>query len=144
MSIRIEKVYVAALFDRKGEAAAVAAVLRQRGFGVVSTWHDDSDTEAIPARAEAVALMDVCQVQNADALLVLAMPLGAMFNGGGHLFEVGLAVGLDLPVAVVGERSCIFYHLCPPIMNVFEDLGQALHFLETYHLGGEYAAAQED
>lgn len=122
------KIYVAAKSELRDVAAACAEMLRNRGFDVVSTWHDDERfdfTEELfrspgATLATTEATRDTIQILNCDVLVHLlpAITDPLRFNTtGGSFFELGLACGLGKRCIAVGEPVCVFHHL-PGIVRV--------------------------
>ncbi len=97
------KIYVAA--HDAGQAADAAKSLRAAGHDIVSTWHDlpflptKQHTEA---ERIAIAERDLIQVSESEAVVLLASPDKVP---GGKFVEAGFALGLCLPILLVGRRE---------------------------------------
>lgn len=109
------KVYVAA--HCRWAALHAASVLRAAGHTINSTWIDQPfhPTESVPPEDRAViAAQDACDVAEADALVLIA---GPDRYPGGKFVEVGIALGRDKAVIVIGRReNMLMYH--PRIVQV--------------------------
>lgn len=114
-------VYIAAPFDKKGEAALVKSQLEEAGIAVISTWVADKRVQVSPGsrldseiiRTEAVR--DRIALDHCTILLYLADLRPS--TSGGMDFELGYAYARGKAVYVVGEADNIFAHL-PGIRHV--------------------------
>ena len=123
------KIYVAALYSTKDTEATLAKrVIEGAGHECTSQWITGGEDGR--SRSEA-AIMDLNDVWRADALILLTLPLGTLYKGGGRCVEFGYALGLGKKVAVVGDYENIFCHL--PSVKVCSTVGAAIEFLEVDH-----------
>lgn len=108
-------VYLAARFSRKQELAGYAAGLRDLGIETTSRWltgvHDWTGTpdELIPIPDQGrFAQDDLDDIDRADVLVFFGGELFEYGARGGACVEMGYALGIGMPVLVVG-----------PVQNVF-------------------------
>lgn len=100
------KVYIAAPFPLKSEAAALMNFLVAAGHAVTSTWlrvDDMPDTDA-------AARLDLADVHSADVLVALNPPGWEVKGSGGRHVELGAALTLGKPVILLGPRTNVFHH----------------------------------
>jgi nucleoside 2-deoxyribosyltransferase len=105
------KIYLAG--HDQTEARTVAQSLRIEGHSIVSKWLQSSfastDSYCLADRIQ-IAFDDVRQVQACD-VLVLLEPDPIVRVPGGKFIEVGVALGLNKRVFVVGPRAnMLMYH----------------------------------
>jgi nucleoside 2-deoxyribosyltransferase len=55
--------------------------------------------------------MDLDDIDRADALVLMTMPVGTMFSSGGRMVELGYAIGTGKRIFILGPRENIFCHL---------------------------------
>ena len=122
------RIYVAARWGRREEAARLAEILTDEGHTVTSSWHVVGHSDSWPKRDK--ALMDVSELDAAEGLVLLAEPEGASNVGGNRYFECGYACARHLYVCVVGERELVFFHL--PQVQVVADIRELISALEGY------------
>lgn len=126
------RVYVAARFQDIGLAREAAQWLRTAGHDVVSTWHDIENPEMVTEkalqRADRVAfsrqriLRDLAEIEESDALILLAAAAGEPSSGGRHV-EFGYAFSRDRRCVVVGEPENLFHFL--PGVSVVPGVAEA-------------------
>lgn len=125
------RIYIAA--HSQPMARDLKKQLELLGHAVVARWieHDTkfglgaasySDTER-----KALAAMDDADVRRADVLVLLAEPEGRFVPGGKHV-ETGIALGIGIPVYVVGRRENIFHW--HPRVEVFESVDCLFQMLD--------------
>jgi nucleoside 2-deoxyribosyltransferase len=126
--------FVAADWKYREQAREVMRKVSAMGHVVTCDWtrevaHSAADQARIAERDEA-------GVRAADGLLALMVGPGPYR---GVWFEIGLARGLGLPVAVIGmaRKQCVYGYLRPLISS--STLSQALMALESEYCrrGGE-------
>ena len=121
------KVYIAALYSTNDNAAAEAVrQLVEAGHESTAQWINGAEETRTQAEA---AVMDLEDVDRADALILLALPIGTLYKGGGRHFEMGYAVARGKKVIVVGDYETVFCHL--PKVLVCPTVGAAINFLEV-------------
>ena len=107
--MKYERVYISASFPRKDEARALAEELLRQGVIITSRWLWQAecgyDTEAIKSFADD----DLRAVKASNALIVLT---GDTLSKGGRHCEVGIALGLGIPVYRIGPAENGFLELC--------------------------------
>jgi nucleoside 2-deoxyribosyltransferase len=120
------KVYVAG-HDQK-EARRVAAALRAVGVQVKSSWLDEDFQRTSFYSDEdrcRIAIQDVEEVQDADALVFLA---SLHRVPGGKFVEVGVALGLNKPVHLIGHReNMLMWH---PNVEAWDSLEDLVKFVD--------------
>lgn len=118
------RVYLAARYSRQAELRGYAAQLRERGYHVTSSWLDIDEgadpvaranenrkTCEVPETARAYARQDRDDIETSDLLILFAEPAGSYGSRGGRLVELGMAIGLQLEVHVVGRAETVFHRL---------------------------------
>ncbi len=122
------RIYVAARWGRREEAARLAQILIEEDHVITSSWHVAGVSEGRSKRDN--ALMDVSELDAADCIVLLAEPLDKDNAGGGRYFECGYACARHLRIIVVGERELVFFHL--PQVEVVPDVRGLISALEGY------------
>lgn len=104
------KIYVASMWSARDDSRNLARKLILARHGVTSRWLLDSHSgSATPA--EQRATWDLEDVDAADALVLVTLPVGTTYEGGGRQVEFGYAVARGKRVFVLGEREHLFCHL---------------------------------
>lgn len=90
-------------------AAYFAGVLEANGFQITSGWHDNPtplkrSTELSESERVKIAEKSKQQIKNSDYLLVIADP---DMVPGGKFVDVGVALGADKKVILIGRRENI-------------------------------------
>lgn len=121
------KIYIAALYSTRDHVREnVAPHLVAAGFEVTSRWLYENEPEGLERQS---AVKDLEDVHRSDALLLLTLPYGKLYKGGGRCWEAGYAMGLGKRVYVVGDHEIIFcYH---PEVLVFAGLDEMVRHLST-------------
>lgn len=118
------KIYIASRYGRREEMELHAADITEQGHTVTARWvyggEDGLDLEAI-------ANLDVEDVDRADAVLTFTEPYGSANVGGGRHWELGYGYGTNKLCIVVGPLEIVFHHL--PNLKRFASLKQALRYL---------------
>jgi hypothetical protein len=114
---------IASTFNRIDECEAYRRLIEAAGLGrVVSTWHTDASMKAeealgketLTVNPEAglpMAERDISDLNCASALIFLS---GGDAGRGGKHVELGYALGLNLRIILIGERTNVF-HCLPQI-----------------------------
>lgn len=131
------KIYVASKFERKDEVREVQAFLRDNGHEISSDWtqHDYSDVpkEEQPAFLRKCAMEDLFGVIEADMLILMPDK-----TAGAHFTELGIALGLCIPIIVLGHKPDeharnIFYNLsCLVFCNTVDEVLAQIREFEKY------------
>lgn len=108
-------VYLAARYGRRLQMLGIAQQLESRGHRVTSRWirgeHDSLDGDASPAQQAAWAEENIEDINSADVLLTITEEPGTDGAGrGGRHVELGVALGMDMPVLLVGPAEHVFHH----------------------------------
>lgn len=87
------KIYIAAKYNRRLDADVIEfrKALEAAGHFITAQWLDNAEESKGLKQA---AIMDVSDVDSADALIFVGEPRGSKNRGGGRWFEFGLAYGL--------------------------------------------------
>lgn len=112
--------YLAARYSRYPEMQGVRDVLTALGHTVTSRWIDqhggdqlESATQAVlnsdPRSVQHFGVHDLDDIRAADVLVSFTSPDGG--GKGGRHVEHGYALGLGMPVIIVGPRENIFHTL---------------------------------
>ena len=104
----MKKVYLAALFRRMNEMGKVADYLKEKGFEITSRWVYGG--EATAGSNEACALLDLEDVDNADAIISFTHARGTMTSGGGRHVEFGYALAKGKECVIIGPKENVFHH----------------------------------
>lgn len=120
------RVYLAARYSRREELLGCKADLEAQGHTVTSRWllgnHQVDDaglsSEAKRKERERFALEDWEDVTAADALIAFTEAPRATNSRGGRHVELGIALGRDIEVIVVGPAEHVF--CCLPQVERFE------------------------
>ena len=132
------KIYCAAPWTRKEEAKDARTKLQEAGFEVTSRWLEASGDfakdgyDSDEAYFEAQAIHDVQDILNANVLVMLNLEPSE-----GKMFELGLALGLNRPSILVGEKTHTFHYLPFP---KFPTLTEAIELINKWK--SEYEKAQ--
>lgn len=98
------KIYIAASMDAIKRCQANATKIHNLGHGVTSRWIHEPP-ELAPQKC---ARIDVEDIHRSE--LVIFDNQMESTTGGMH-FEIGYATALDMPVWLIGKRTCIFHHM---------------------------------
>lgn len=103
-------IYVAALASQIAYANVIADRLRSAGHSITSRWLDGLAEIDAGSQANA-AEMDITDVERADVLVLLTLPKGTLYKGGGRNVEFGYALGRGKLCVIIGDYENIFCHL---------------------------------
>lgn len=109
------RIYIATKYEEKSRAAEMAEVLERAGHTITYKWWFNEQVTIEQA------LADMWGVVGADALVLI---VEKDLNYCGALVEMGIAIGCDKPVYVLGHQlddRCIFMHL-PSVHKGIEPL----------------------
>lgn len=121
------RVYIAAPWPLRKDAAQLRAQLAVAGIGCTSNWIDVEKRTASDVQRIKMAQMDLGDVRDADALVLLNPDSYENKGTGGRHVEVGYALALGRRVIVFGSISNIFHHLPEvTIINTLEALVEQL------------------
>lgn len=124
MESKLPKIYIASLYSRRAEMEQIAMVLESNGFPITARWvyggEDGLDNQAI-------AELDLDDVDDANLVLSFSCPYGTMFKGGGRCVEFGYGIARGKESVVIGERENVFHWL--PDVKQFDTLDQ---FISSY------------
>jgi nucleoside 2-deoxyribosyltransferase len=76
-----------------------------------------------------IALLDLEDVDKADAIILFTEPYGSPQTGGGRFVEFGYALGHGKTCIIVGEYENVFAH--HPAVKVYPTLGDLLRDRST-------------
>lgn len=129
--------YLAAAYDRKEEMQEVRDALGVFGYEVTSRWIDghpeinSGDIISIEMLNDPNYLKLCREVANHDLSDIALADAMISFNGhtnqGGRHVEFGYALGLGMPVFIIGKRENLFH--VDQNAVVFEDFESFLHTL---------------
>lgn len=119
------KIYLAARYSRREELLDYKADLEAGGHTITSRWLDGNHqipnkelvVEDNPLRVQ-FAIEDMDDVLEADCLIHFTEPQRTATRGGRHV-EMGIAIGHQKRVIVVGPRENVF--CCLPQVEWFEN-----------------------
>jgi len=107
------RVYIAAPYQLKDQANAIAEQLRAKGFAITSTWLGDSQEDSPEAAA-----LDLRAVERADVLLLINDPAWLTRGTGGRHVEFGYALALRKRVVVLGAAPGNVFHLLKHVERI--------------------------
>lgn len=126
------KVYVASHYAEKELSKELRAQVIAAGHECTSKWLDETwekDPEDHETRQK-LALMDLENVLGSDVML-LRNPVESHRKGtGGRRVEFGFAVGIGMPILILGKTENIFDDL--PRVTICEDMKAVFAKLEEY------------
>ncbi len=112
------KIYVAARYARRTEAAVTAMLLRSSGFIVVSTWHDGEKddiagdyTSKEEGKMIDLAIKDMQEVSDANIVLSLTEPAGSTNMGGSRHVEFAMGYAWGKTCVLIGQKELLFHRL---------------------------------
>lgn len=127
------RIYIAGRYSRRNEFREARQVLEAHGFYVTSRWLNENkplntqmgeDSPEFYINTQEIDLVDIAM---AGRLLFFAEdPLAGTPRGGRHV-EFGYALGLQIPICVIGPKENVFHY--NPIVTHYESLGE---FLATH------------
>lgn len=106
-------VYLAGRYDRRRELEAYAAQL-PGGWYSTARWLTGAHEGSIdPERLRLCAQEDLEDIRKSDVIVVFTEdPLTTGYTSGGRHVETGYAIGMGLPIILVGPVENVF-HLIP-------------------------------
>lgn len=104
----VPRVYIAAPYPLKDNAAQLRALLKQHGIDCTSRWIDGP--YALPDDVNAND--DLQDVLNAHAVVAINPTEFHNVGTGGRHIEVGYALAHAIPVFILGGQSNVFHALC--------------------------------
>ena len=112
------KVYIAAPWAHREEAARVGMLFEQAGHTITEKWwsHKDVGQDAMEVHAEEMACQaksDVAGVFSADRFVFLNLAYSE-----GKCVELGMALSEGIPIIAVGKRGMNVFHYHPRLMWV--------------------------
>lgn len=146
-----EQVYLAARYSRRLELCAYKAKLEEHNYTVQARWLDGSHqitNEGMPVGENGIALVegedpgaaklrskfatdDFDDVTTCDICIAFTEPPRSNTSRGGRHVELGIALGLEKTVYVIGPRENIFCWL------------PQVHWFETWELALQELAGAE-
>ncbi len=128
-------IYVAASVHNQNQAIRLALRLIRAGFVVTSRWLDFDFSTTVTEdpwkysnsreRHETWGVRDIEDVAAADTLVLLA---NVASSSGGYHVELGLALGQNKNVLVIGDRKNVFYWT--PQVQYLPDDSDLIEFLQ--------------
>ena len=110
--------YMAAQYWSRPTVEKVAGYVRALGHKVVSTWHVGEAQTDPPPKPKPVAIHDHLQLMSSEVVVVFSnMPEFKPSTGCTNV-ELGMALGFEKRVLLVGERENMFHHL--PMIRRFD------------------------
>ena len=135
------KLYLAGRYSRRRELLGYADRLKDLGYEVTSRWlqgsHEggyEDDTDWVRYATE-----DLLDIFSADGIVCFTegrRDIPGKARGGRHV-EAGIAIGLSMPIFVVGPRENVFYHLRRVIQrDTWEEMETIFNGSKTMGGGG--------
>lgn len=118
--------YLAARYGEQLEMRRWRDVLQAAGHVVTARWIDGKHDGLPPSQC---AQDDLEDIDAADVLIIWS-PRHHFGNGrGGRHVEVGYAIGLGIPIILVGERENVFHHLINRVVPSKDHIGDLVSML---------------
>jgi hypothetical protein len=117
------KLYLAARYSRRTELKKHAARLKKLGYKITSRWLSGHDHPWVNKKSkvwENFAVIDLEDVDAADAVVSFTHPRGTPVTGGGRHVEFGYGYSKGKRMILIGERENVFHHL--PGIEIYPDL----------------------
>lgn len=112
------KFYVAAPFAERLTAVEVEQIVAHKlGWECTARWVYGGE---IGLKRNAIAMIDLVDVDKADALIVLSKPHGTLVTGGGRWVEFGYALARGKECYVIGHYENVFCH--HPLVRLYPTL----------------------
>ena len=119
------KVYLAAMFSRRGEMEKYAEQITMSGHEVVARWVYGGESGL---NRTDIALLDLEDVDKADVVVSFTHPRHTPTSGGGRHVEFGYALAKGKEIAIISHRENVFHH--HPSVEVFATLEDWLTHVE--------------
>lgn len=122
-------VYLASRFARQIELRSVADELHGAGATITSRWVfgpgplSDSDLANPGGHGTQKALMDLEDLRRSNLFIAFTQTGDGPSGRGGRHAEFGIAIGLGIPVVVVGPKEHVFH--CLPAVQQFPSWSEA-------------------
>ena len=100
------KIYVAGRYRQLAELAEEAKKFTEAGHEVTSSWLQNAEEGM---SFEDIAVLDLQDVDIADALCLYTEPYGTAVPGGGRHVEFGYALGKGKKMFIVGPLENVFH-----------------------------------
>jgi nucleoside 2-deoxyribosyltransferase len=100
------KVYLAATFDSRPKMEEIANLLKSRGFAITARWVYGGE-EGLTR--EQIAILDLEDVDAADAVVSFTYPRGTLTSGGGRHVEFGYGLAKGKRLILIGARENVFH-----------------------------------
>jgi nucleoside 2-deoxyribosyltransferase len=121
----MKKTYLAARFPRREEMESYVIAFRGCGYDVTARWVFGGENGL--TRSD-IALLDLEDVAEADAIVLFTEGYGTHQTGGGRFVEFGYAIALGKELNIIGDRENVFMH--HPNINCFSTLDEFLRAKE--------------
>jgi hypothetical protein len=119
-------VYVAGKWSEREKARKVMKELNDRGYAIAVDW----TTHEHPDMFKEYVLEDIEAIKSSDILLACMWNKNIFYKGA--WIEIGVALGLDKKIIIIGEEvSGIF--LSHPNISIAKDLETAIEKIDDYH-----------
>ena len=118
------KVYLAGRYSLLKELKEESKKFEAAGIEITSRWLDNKEDGL---SFKDVAMLDIEDVDKADAVVLFSEPYGTMVSGGGRHVEFGYAMGRGKKLVVVGPLENIFHW--HPDVNIFPKTEYAIRYL---------------
>jgi nucleoside 2-deoxyribosyltransferase len=100
------RIYLAATFDSRPRMEDVANRLKSEGFEITARWVYGGE-EGLTR--EQIALLDLEDVDAADAVVSFTYPRGTLTSGGGRHVEFGYGLAKGKKLILIGARENVFH-----------------------------------
>ena len=117
------KIYIAAPYPWRELAAEYGRHLQDAGHIVTATWLWEAEDDEAPDKKEQYALLDLADIDRAEALLLISGYRGERAYSGGRHVEFGYALAKGKRCFILGPKEGVFHWLASVQQrDSFEDL----------------------
>jgi nucleoside 2-deoxyribosyltransferase len=102
------KIYLAARYSRRAEMEQQAEFLKTKGFEVTSRWVYGAEEQEGMNESD-IAVMDIGDIDKADAVVSFTEPRGNYTRGGGRHVEFGYGLAKDKRLICIGGKENVFH-----------------------------------
>lgn len=120
------KVYIAGRYSKLKELKEESLLFEKAGIGITATWLDNKEDGM---SFEDIAVVDLKDVDEADALVLYTEPYGTAVPGGGRHVEFGYALGKGKKIILVGPLENVFHW--HPNVHAFPRTEYAVRYLSN-------------
>lgn len=113
----MKKVYLAAKFSRREELEKLVPFFKECGYDCIARWVFGGEDGL---SREDIALLDIEDVDAADAIILFTHERATPQPGGGRFVEFGYALGKGKECIVIGPAENVF--MSHPAVRMYENI----------------------